>query len=225
MNMIVVLVILALVSAIVIVNVVGGEKPDKRKAFLDRFARIVESTFEPIEGYENAFRIRFDFEGKPFVYEDYEEKGLQITSYKGYLRLDTGKKFSLSFGEKKRSSIRADVQSIDEVTNPWARGSDMVRLPKSLSELRASTNRPDVANEFLADDAVVKQYEKYKNVDSRGYHSLSLEINSGVMSLSFHPKPDMKPSLFKLRRDVASLLEHLKAMQLLDTKLKEFKDI
>jgi len=225
MNTLVVLIVIALVVALIVVNMVGGEKPDKRAIFFDKFSKLVGAKFEPIEGYDSSYRVRFTYEGMPFYFEDYEEPGFQQSSFKGYLKFDTGKNFSLIFAEKKRASIRADVQTIGDVSNPWARGGDNIRLPKSLSDLRVSSNRPDVANDLLADDAVIKQFEKYKNVDSRGYPMMSLEINNGTLVLSFHPKPNLKPSLFKLRQNPASLVEHLKMLCILAQKVDDFRNL
>lgn len=202
------------------------QNKNNRDKTLQELADLLEGKLEPMEGFPNSFKIEFTYNGKPFVYEDIEDVLGNQPHYRGFLKYKTSTNLVLSFTEKSRTQMRSNVQSLqDVVSNPWGinQVNDLVS-PPDLKEFTIFTNKTPQANTLLAHEGVVKVFARYKNVDVRGHPVMSLEIVEGVLLLRFHSSPELKPNLFDLRNNAASIEPHLDHMRVVIDRLENFWD-
>jgi hypothetical protein len=205
-----IILILFIVMAAGIILISGGlfGKKSNRQEYLDRLTKFLDSKMESIEGVEDSFRFKFNYKGKDFTYEDLEDYGFKVKTYKGFLRSKTPYNLSLSFTEKSRTTIRSNPSSLKETVNPWMQNVDQVILPSNMKEFNAHTNNAALVNKLLANDQVAKVFGSYKNRDSRGHPQMSLEISDGLLSLRFHGQRDLHPNIFDLY-STGTVEEHL----------------
>ncbi len=220
---IIALIVLTIIVLFVVINVFLSDKKDPRPIYLGQLAGFVGSSLEKMEGVENSYRVKFVYQGREFAFEDIEDPGFRSHSYKGYLKIATPVNLTLSFTEKSRPSIRANIKSINDISNPWGGGAQKVHLPKALEEFEAFSNNPEIANQLLSDDSVIREFLKFKSRESRGYPVMSLEIMSGTIALKYHPRNELTPNLFTLRHRVQLVAEHAKSLMVVADKLLQFK--
>lgn len=224
MNIWVILLIVAMIGGIVYLTHLLTHNKGGRDRALQELAEFLEGKVEPLEGFPNSFKIEFTHNGKPFVYEDIEDMFGSQPHYHGFLKYKTSTNLVLSFTEKSRTQMRSNIQSLqDVVTNPW--GSTNVNdlaSPPDLKEFTIFTNKMSQANTLLAHAGVVKVFARYKNVDVRGHPVMSLEIVEGVLLLRFHSSSELKPNLFDLRNNAASIEPHLENMRMVIDRLENF---
>lgn len=224
MNPLVVIVIAAMIIGIVYLSHLLMQNTGGRDRSLQKLADFLEGKLEPLEGFDNSYKIEFEHKGKSFVYEDVEDKGFSdVSHYRAFLKHKTSTPFVLSFTEKSRTQMRANIKSLqDVVRNPWGSKANDLATPKGLEEFTIFTNQIPQANELFANEQIVDIFVRYKNIDARGYPVMSLEIPDGTAVLRFHGEGELKPNLFDLRSNVASIEHHLDNMVVIIDKVESF---
>ncbi len=224
MNPLIILLFLGFIVAIIILNSNLFHKQDPRKRYLEALAKYLEGRLEVLTEPENSYRIHFDYEGHSFLYEDLVDLGFQTKFYKGYIKVPTPRRFTLSFTEKPRSSIKVNVKGLSDFTTLWADDSGPVRLPKELKEFNVFSNDPQKAIKLLEYEDVIEVFAQFKNLDPLGHPVMSLEIVEGVVTLRFHPPGELKPNISDLMNNVSIIDEYLDRLLVVIKRLKSIKD-
>ncbi len=201
--------------AVLIIAIMGGiiylsrssETPEEaRKKFLKKLGLFLEA--EPAFPEENGGAvavIQFVSGGRDFLYEDVEDRTLEKDIYRqAFLKTQTRSKLSLTFSEKNRSTIRADISNIENLKSGWAQASGII-LPPLLSEFSLFSNHYHMAQELMRDPRVEKIFARYKNRGDRGHPIMSLEVKAGQIRLKFHPPGDLIPNIYSLQQDFSSI--------------------
>jgi len=187
------------------------EKKDVRKKHLEGLCQLLHATQEEISGRQNSFVLRFEYRGVPFWYEDIEDKVFDKVTYHGFLRVNLPVHFNVVFTESVKSAFRSVSAAL--ARTGAASGTNHVESPRGFQEFSIFSNRPDVAQKLLADEAVVRVFAKFKNKDVRGKPEMALEIVDGVLLLKFHPLgQQLEPTIFDLRNNVALIEDFLEDM-------------
>ncbi len=211
------LIVLAVFAVIAVVFLTMGSDPAaKRRQALQNLAKLLSSQLETIEGYENSFRISFKYQGRECVYEDMEEKGFQGRVFqRGLLKIKTATNFTLGFSEQNVGSVKENVESFADISNPWAQNLGRLFVPKSLERFTVFSNNHQLANTLFLDETAMKAFERFKNVDSRGHPVMSLDFSDGVMVLKFHGVGNLQPSLINFHGNISSIEEYLTKLSVL----------
>lgn len=175
-NLIIVIVVVVFLAGILYLNSGTPSKKRSREDLLADLARLLEGTREPIEGYQNSYKIAFEFEGYRFNYEDVEAVGFKDKIYKSYLKINTTSKLTLTFGEKQRTQLIEHSKTVQH---------GVVRLPKELQEFGAYSNNPPFAELFLDDLKVLKVFKKFRDTDTWGRPLMPIKISSGTIIMEF----------------------------------------
>jgi hypothetical protein len=203
----------------------GGYSPFKkqtREQFLQSLAKFLEGDLRPIETEPDGFRIGFDFEGQIFSYEDIPEHGFTENVYKGYLKAQSPTKLTLGSTEKPRSAtIKFDVIIASKIQDEPVQGLARVRVPPKLKDLNIHASDPNLVNALWDDPKIVSIFSGFKNVDARGYPSMSIKMMDGLVILEFSPRTDKKPNRPNLMRDIHAMDEYLAEFLKIIKKLKE----
>lgn len=206
----IVLVILFLTAGIILLSANTSIHKQTREQFLQSLGKFVDGHLESIKDSPRAFRIRFVFEGRNFIYEDIPEMGFKQEHYKAYLKVKTDSDLTLQFSEKPRSTtIKSEVLIVSNIPDEPLPSVVRVSVPARLKDLNIHTNNPKEANRFLGNEKIVSILAEFKNVDSRGYPSVSLKIIDGMVILEFHSSPGKNPSRHALGNNIASMEDHL----------------
>lgn len=178
--------------------------------FLKDLTRHVNGNLEPFEGQENSYKLSFHFEKYDFIFEDWELKGFQEKVDKAYLRLKLKNKYTLLFSEIDRSGgIRAEAQMLSKAKEEALTHMMKVSLPKQLSDLNVKTNDPYITNRLFDDSKILPIILQYRNVDTRGYSSMSIRIVDGIVTLEFSSVPGVNPSLTSLRSNMGAIENYI----------------
>ena len=128
----------------------------------------------------------------------------------------------MTFTEKKRSTkIRSSIFIVSEVSAQYINQRDQLQVPEYLKDLKVFASDASEANKILEDNRIAGILKKYKNVDARGYPSLSIGIIDGVVILEFRSVKTYKPNISALREDVSSIDDYLEQLIAIARKLKE----
>ena len=221
------LIIFLIIVIVVVFFFLRGTSLSKKKTreqALQDLTHFLEGTREPIAAEDDAscsYRIRFQFGGEPFIYEDHEKQGFKNKVYEAYLRVKTPSTLTLAFTEKQRSTtIRTDIFIASDISSQDAAIYKKLHIPKVFKDLNVSTNDTDFANALFEDWKITDTFKRFKNVDSRGYPFLSIGIVKGEVILVFHEESKFNPSLMSLYSDIASMEDYLDQMLILVKKLK-----
>lgn len=169
-------VIMFFVGGIMWLNTGSPSKKKSREELLNDLTRVLDGTMVPLEGFDNSYRINFEFEGYAFRYEDVESVGFKDKIYKSYLKIDTDTKLSLNFGEKRRTKLIEHAKSNHH---------GVVRLPKDFQDFGATSNNPSLSEAFLDDAKVVRIFKKFSGFDPWGKPRLMMRISEGTIVLAF----------------------------------------
>ena len=167
MSMLLVLIVLLFLGGIILLSTKSPLKKKTRAQFLQELADLLEGVLEPIEDNEgeNSFRIKFQFKGQEFVYEDLEKKGFKEKIYKAYLKARTPSKLTLTFTEKRRSTkIRTDIFIASEVSTEHVNEHVQLQVPENLKDLKVFTTDPVAANQIFEDNKTAAILKKFKNL-------------------------------------------------------------
>jgi hypothetical protein len=221
MHMNVLLIIgLVIVAGIILLNSKLFEKKDKRKEYLEALAAFLESKVEPLEqgpdmpSWDNSYQIRFAYKGRPFIYQDIEDRLEKSCIYKAYLRASISSPLRLDFTERDRSAIRADVQTLSDIKTPWARDAERVTLPPALQELTIFTNDPVKSSALFADEIISRIFVGFKGTTSVGKPYLSLALGNGFVTLTFHPQGALQPTWADLQDNASRIEGYLEQLSL-----------
>ncbi|HBR14452.1 MAG TPA: hypothetical protein DD723_02780 [Candidatus Omnitrophica bacterium] len=205
-SLIIILIIILFVGGIILLGEASPFKRKSRPEILRSLAKFLDGRLEPIEQAENSFRIRFTYEGREFVYEDWEEQGIQNTIYKTYLKLQTPGNFTLNFTEKSRGgSVRSDLILISKIDANSVYKDSKVQIPKELQDFNIHSNNPVLLNDLFQEPKIIKIFSEFKNRDNRGRPFMTLKIIEGAIILEFpysglyYPKPlNLQPNFHSL---------------------------
>lgn len=210
----IVLGIVIAIAVIVYLNMHGGGDKNQRTNYLRQLAKFFDSEVMPIPDAENSFRISFRYRERDWIYEDIEVSTGRGVEHVGTFKLLIPTKLKLSFTERSRTQIRSNVKSLEDVaTSMWGTDAPQVKLPKPLQDFQTHTNNPGVANKLVNDDKVLKILLAYNNRDTRGHPVMSIHIHEGVISLEFHPNPNLKPSILELQHNVTEAEKYLQELK------------
>lgn len=191
----------------------GASGRGEEEQFLHSLEKFLEGKLRPVEGQPGGWQIDFFFEGQSFVYEDVIDRGFKEDARKGYLKTRIHADFSLYFTEKPRSTtIKTDVLISSQIPDGPIRQDAWVALPPSLKGLDVQTNNIRLANKLLANAKVVDILLEFRNVDSRGYPSMSWKIVDGMMILEFHPAQGKIPNYHDLIVRGSSVEDYLEKL-------------
>src|SRR3989338_6968915 len=112
MTALIILIVVIALAGIILLNAKSPLQKPTREQFLQDLAKSLDGILEPIldEGYENCYRIKFNFDGEECIYQDMEKKGFKDKIYGAYLKIQTPSKLTLTFTEKKHSMrIHSDI--------------------------------------------------------------------------------------------------------------------
>ncbi|MCA9408964.1 MAG: hypothetical protein H6755_03045 [Candidatus Omnitrophica bacterium] len=206
-----ILIIIAIVLFIIGIIVMVGGAPSKGRTeddFVNSIQKFVKGSKETIGEGKESYQINFIFEGMPFVYEKIEIKGFKEGVFNVHLKAKTNSNFNLLFSEKGQGKTVDPNRSILGVNVPEGDGGQgRVTVPKELGNFNIDTNNVGLANRLLQDKKIIQVFMKYINVDSRGYHLLTMNIKDGDVFIEFDTHGIRKPSYHALKGNV-SLLEY-----------------
>jgi len=224
MSPVVIIIIVLLVGAIVFFTHDSKQPKKTDTKYLHQIARLFEGKVEKLEDFDNCHKVSFSYKGWDFYFLAISDTDFERVMTKGYLKAETPSKLKLSFTERPRSDVKANIQTIQDITNPW--GSDAkLQLPRALSEFAIHTNNAGMTKKILEDDRAVKIIASFKNRDSRGHPVMSLDFNEGILSLDFHPSGMLKPNLWDLQHDVSSMQGYLDKMLVLLQIIREAREL
>ncbi len=198
-----------------LLNSISADKTD-RSSYLKNMAYFFEGQLTQIPEHENSFQIHFKYRGYDCVYEDIQMGGLRPgnNTQIGYLKLKSSKNLTLTFSERSRTQIRANPQTLDDITSfRWGTLQGQVQLPVELGEFNAYTNNVEWANRFFDNPKILKIFLKYKSRGARGHPVLSLQISEGLISLEFHPHGYSRPSILDLEHNVTAAEAYLDELE------------
>jgi len=186
------------------------EKKDQRKKHLDSLVELLEAQIEEIPGRKNSYALRFDYKGLPFLYEDIEDNVFDKIMHRAFLRLQLSVHFNIVFTEESKTSFRSTPLGMSRA---GASGeTNQIEVPR-FKEFKIFSNKPEVARELFADDAVLRIFFKYKNKDVRGKPEMALEIVDGVLTVKFFPLgQQLEPTVFDLRNNTSLIQNYLEDM-------------
>jgi len=225
MNPLIVFLIVGMVVAIIYLGSGSAHKRPSRKKFLEKMVSFLEGRLEDLEQYKNSFKIVFDYKGQTFWFEDIEEQGFHgENTYKAFLKAKTSSPLTICLTERSRSSVRPNVENIQDISNRWAQDRAEVGLPKELEEFSIYTNHPSQTRALLSDEKIAKIFSAFKNRGSRGYPSMSLEVMDGTVVVAYHTQDDLLPSLLDLQQNISSIEKYLDMMLKVTEKIKTLYD-
>lgn len=209
----IVIIVCVLLAGIILLNSNVFSRKPTREQFLQSLEKLLEGKLRPVDGQPGGMQIDFFFEGQSFAYEDVPDRGFKEEARKGYLKTRVHKDFTLYFTEKPRSTtIKTDVLISSKIADGPVRPDVSVVLPPSLKGLNVQTNHIQLANKLLANTKIIDILLEFRNVDSRGYPSMSWKIVDGMMILEFHPAPGKIPNYHDLTGRVSSIEDHLEEL-------------
>ncbi len=209
----VVIIVVVLLAGIILINSNVLSHKETKEQFLHALEKSLDGKLRPVEGQPESFQIDFFFEGQAFIYEDVPDRGFKEEARKGYLKTMVHADFTLYFTEKPRSTtIKTDVLIASKIADGPVHPNLSVVLPPSLKGLNVQTNNVRLANKLLSNAKIVDILLEFRNVDSRGYPSMSWRIMEGVMILEFHPAPGKIPNYHDLTGRVSSVEDYLEEL-------------
>lgn len=209
----IVIIVCVLLAGIILLNSNVLSRKPTREQFLQSLEKLLEGKLRPIDGQPGGMQIDFFFEGQQFVYEDVPDRGFKEEARKGCLKTRVHTDFTLYFTEKPRSTtIKTDVFISSQIADGPVRPDVSVVLPPSLKGLNVQTNHIRLANKLLANAKILDILLEFRNVDSRGYPSMSWKIVDGLMILEFHPAGGKIPNYHDLLGRISSIEDYLEEL-------------
>ena len=178
-----------------------------REEYLQELVQFLEGKLSPLEGYENSFRITFQYEGRAFEFQDIEDKGFAGLGHKAFLRTQTDSVLTLSFTEAARSGIRSNIVQASQISS---KETSSLTIPEELKEFKIFTNQIKQAGALFFDDTILDIFVNYKQQDPHGHPLMPLRIQDGWLSLEFFSGINMHPNLFDLQNSVSKIERYLK---------------
>ena len=205
----------------VIFLTMGSDAQARRRHALQSLSKLLGAPLESMVGEENSFRIFFKYQGRECTYEDTEEKGFKGQIFRrGILKVKTAVKLTIGFSERDSATVKENVETFADISNPWAQNVGRLSVPKALERFNVFTNNNQLVNMLFTDEVALKTFERFKNVDSRGPPVMSLEVFDGVLGLKFHSAGGLNPSLVNFHGNVSSIEEYLSKISVLAEKIE-----
>ena len=224
MNGIIVLVVVLLIGGIILLSGKSPLRKKTRELFLEDLAKNFEGNLEEVDNemYSNSFRIRFQFSGQDFIFEDLEKVGFKDKVYGAQIKVATPSKFTLSFAGKRRSTkIRTSIFLASEISSQNVGHNLQLEVPKFLSDFDVYTNDTIIANRIFEFGKTLSVFKQLMNRDSSGYSFMPIEIVNGTIVLEFYSDKTLQPNLSSLYNDVSSFEDYLNKLMTLVRKLHE----
>lgn len=213
MNLWIIAIVMIIVVGIILLSgKTSGLRKKTQEEYLKEFTKFVEGKCEPLPDYENSFRIIFDFEGRLFEFDGIEDKGLQETRYKAFLKTKTKSDLTVSLTEAPRATIRSTIVQASQISDQPI---EAVVVPRELKQFSIFTNHVRELNALLADPKILDIFKHFKNTGPRGEPVMTLRIQDGWISLEFSSSVTIKPSWFELQQGVARIERYLDQMRIL----------
>ncbi|MBF0385160.1 MAG: hypothetical protein HQL27_04745 [Candidatus Omnitrophica bacterium] len=204
-------VVLAL-AGIIFLSKFSKMQEKTREQVLEDLAKSLESKCEVAAEAQNSYRINFVFEGKNFIYEDFERASFREKIYKGFLKCRLKQDFIMNFSEKQKDGIiRTSTftrATLDKASNN-ANEREILRIPKSFSAFNIYSNNVALANRIMEDKKSLKVLLNFKGVDNRGMSYMPLRFLDNFLVLEFDSSPNKHPNIKTLYRDVHSIEQQL----------------
>lgn len=217
-----ILILISLCTGIILLSGHSPFRKQTREQFLQSLAKFLEGDLRPIETEPDGFRVSFKFDGQDFFYEDIPEHGFTEKTYKGYLKVQSPTKLTLGSTEKPRSAvIKFDVIIASQIQDGPIQGPARVRVPPKLKDLNIHTSDPNLVNALWDDPEIVSIFFGFKNVDARGYPSMSIKMMDGLVILEFSPMTDKKPNRPNFMRNIHAMDDYIVKLLKIIKKLKE----
>lgn len=222
LNVFVILIVVILIVAGAVILRGGKSAPqDTREEYLTALARTMEGEMTSIDGEDGSFRVSYILENESFIYEDRLISSFRDKVNKGYLKLATGKEYTLIFRERKKShKIRSNIFIASQVPNQQINPKAQLVIPKILADFDIDTNNIEATNAIVNDAKVVKILSKYKSQDHRGYPFMSVKVLSGDIILEFNTSEGIRPQLKDLQRSPAVIEDHSRRLLILQAKIR-----
>lgn len=200
-------------------------KRKTREKYLQEMEKQLEGKSELMQGSGNSFRIPFTYDGHSYVYEDIEEKGLNESFYKAYLKAIKDDGLVLEFIEKqKRRSVKTDIFIASDVLDQDGQVSKDFDLPKEFAPFTVYSNDYLLAGKLLQDSKVVNIFREFINKDPLGYYYVSLKMDKEAVVLEFASTAASTPNIYYLKSDPSSIEQYLDKLAYLVSKAKELQE-
>ena len=207
----------------VVVILLGGQSTGRRKKpeeLKDLIEEFVQAKSEPILGYENSYQIKFSYEGKVCIYEDYETKGFHNVVHKPFLKMPTPSKLNIQFTEKKYERLVSSRPMLASDMLSDVKFAPTVQIPKELRMFNIATNDVMLTNELFNDWRVKRVFNEFKNIDAQGRPSSSLKILDGVIILEFHSSGLSHPKSLDFEANMGQLETYIKKLLVIRNKIE-----
>lgn len=214
---------IGLMVAIIVINGVSSTKKT-REMVLEQLAKFVHGQVEPVEEFQNSYRIKFKYENYDFFYEDIQGVGFADEVYNTCLKVKSITNLNLRFMEKQQTKVTPFHQfsSSDGASGeaPKPR-QDFFPLPKSLQAFQLATNNPSWAEKLITDAKTERLFKKMKGVDSRGHPFMPLKVVEGMVVLEFPSAGAYYPRPLVNRDDVSSIEQQIQELLFIVEKIIE----
>src|SRR3989338_5612631 len=164
MNTVLLILGVVIVLILILLNSKLFDRKDKRKEYLQVLATFLETKIEPVAEQENSWQLRFNYNGRNFVYEDIEDRLQKSCVYKVRLKAEVASPLKVDFTERDRTTIRANVQSLSDMKSPWTTDAEKVILPAGLQEFTVFSNDFPKANKLFANEKIVRTFKSFQNI-------------------------------------------------------------
>ena len=198
----IIVIIVGFVLGIIVLSAHAPHKSKTRAEYLEGLSKFLEGQLTPLEGYEQGYKIQFNFEGLDFVFEDIEEEGFQEKVHKAFMKTKTQTNLTISFTEGARATIRSNIVKASEITDQPI---EKLVIPKELKRFTIFTNNIEETNDLFANPRILRIFIHYANTGARGEPAMALKIQDGLIVLEFFSRVTMRPNLFDVMQSPAKI--------------------
>ncbi|MBU0467795.1 MAG: hypothetical protein KKD07_10460 [Candidatus Omnitrophica bacterium] len=200
-------------------------KRKTREKYLQEMEKQLEGKCELMEGSGNSFKIDFTYDGNSYVYEDIEEKGLNESFYKAYVKAMKEDGLVLEFVEKqKRRTVKTDIFIASDVIDQEGEVSKDLELPKEFASFTVYSNDYLLAGQLLQDQKASNIFREFINKDPMGYYYVSLKMDKEAAVLEFASSAASNPNIYYLKSEPSSIEQYLGKLAYLVSKSKELQE-
>ncbi len=208
----VIIVVVILIGGILLMSGQSSGRRKTREELKTLIEKFVNAKFEPIPGYENSYQVKFTYDGKTCIYEDYETKGFHDKIHKAYLKIPTPTKLNIQFTEKRYERVVGNRPMMASDMMKDVKTPARVQIPKELSMFTISTNDAEMTNEIFDDWRSKRVFVEFKNIDAQGRPSNSLKVLDGEIILEFHASGLSHPKSLDFESNMGVLETYIKKL-------------
>ena len=223
MAAVIALIIVLLIAVVIFIEVFSPQAnaPKPKEEYLTKLNKYVDGRMEKIEGMTNAYRINFEMDGGQFTFEDVEEKSINSTIDKVFLKINTESKINLFFTERKqRTQIRTGMVIASDIPERGGEEEVELKVPKSLDMFEVHTNAPALINLLFQNPQVASFLSELKNADQRGSPFIPFKITNGWVVLSFYKESMFHPNIMELSKEVATIEKYVDPLLIIDNLIR-----